>query len=105
LIGLFVNFLLNKKYTFNKGPRKSYQEFRSFFTVAIFGLLLTNLFSYILVYIIGKYYPMIQSELLENMSHIFAVFIVSIYSFLAHKFFTFKLGLRQGLSSMFKYRS
>ena len=97
---MVVNFLLNKKYTFKKGPRKLHQEFRTFFIVAVLGLLLTNLFSYMLVYIIGAYFPAIKPEFLETVSHVLAVGIVSLYSFLAHKYFSFKKGLRQGFRSL-----
>ncbi|OGW74950.1 MAG: hypothetical protein A2Z72_07465 [Omnitrophica bacterium RBG_13_46_9] len=37
-IGMIVNFSLNKKFNFQKVPRKYVQEMRTFFIVALFGL-------------------------------------------------------------------
>jgi len=104
LIGMLVNFLLNKKYTFAQGPRAWSQEIRSFTVLALLGLLLTNIFSLFSLYLLGKVFIMmdlaVSTTILETSAHAIAVGLVAIYSFLGHKFFTFQHGLRIGTKNL-----
>lgn len=103
MVGMFVNFILNKKFNFPKGPRKSYQEFRSFVLVASLGMVLTTGLSIIFLVIFNKIsFLFVNGHINETISHITAVGIVSLYSFFAHKFFSFKQGVRYGIIKALK---
>ncbi len=98
-LGGIVNFTLNKIYTFPKGHRRSHQEARTFVVIAIIGLVLTNLFALFFLYIsINILDILISPKLIEIYSHIVAVGLVAIYSFLGHKHLTFKGGIRKYFS-------
>lgn len=103
LAGMAVNYLLNKRFTFPEGPRRSLQEVRSFIAVALFGLLLVNLFAIALLALI-QILPLqsISPRIQETLAHGSSVVLVSVYSLLAHKYFTFDKGLRHGLKRLLR---
>jgi putative flippase GtrA len=93
VLGMILNFILNKRFTFPDGPRKTMAELRTFSCIALFGLFLTNLLSagFLLLYsaIISA-----SNQFIETIAHISAVGLVGIYSFLGHKYFSYRQGLR-----------
>lgn len=93
LLGMILNFILNKRFTFPDGPRKTISELRTFSCIALFGLFLTNLLSAGLLMV---YSALIATsiQVLETMAHVSAVGLVGIYSFLGHKYFSYRQGLR-----------
>jgi putative flippase GtrA len=96
LLGMFINFTLNKVYTFPSGHRRIYQEGRTFVVIAVIGLLLTNLIALLFVYIGNNILNIqIAYNLLKTYSHILAVGLVAVYSFLGHKYLTFRGGIRK----------
>ena len=99
IFGMFVNFILNKNYNFPEGPRKYYQELRTFIVISFIGLLLTNVLAYLLLMLIQS-----QSEIIykKTIAHILAVGFVSIYSFTAHKLLTYKGGIRETVKFFYK---
>jgi putative flippase GtrA len=99
-MGMFVNFILNKNYNFPKGSRHYIHEIRSFTVIALVGLFLTNIFSGFFIYIFRNI-SFLNGRILETFSHISAVGLVSIYSFFAHKYFTFCNGLRDGVRKIY----
>ena len=50
----FVNFSLNKVYTFPSNHRRTHLQARTFVVIALIGLLLTNLFALLFVYLNGN---------------------------------------------------
>jgi putative flippase GtrA len=91
-VGMLINFLLNKNFNFPKGPRKYTQEMQTFIVIALIGLFLTNILSGFFLRIISGIH-IFSSNNSKTISHILAVGVVSIYSFIGHKYFTYKKGL------------
>lgn len=103
MMGMLVNFLLNKNYNFPKGPRNSLNELRTFILVALFGLLLTNFFSYLLLAGFTRFQINFGRFVsVQTAAHILAVGLVSVYSFFAHKYFTYKKGFRYSFAVFIK---
>jgi putative flippase GtrA len=96
-IGMIINFSLNKNFNFPEGPRKYTQEMQTFIVIALVGLFLTNILSGFFLKLMRGFH-IFSSNINETASHILAVGIVSIYSFIGHKYFTYKKGL------IFKFR-
>ena len=93
---MLINFSFNKVYTFPKGSRPIHQEGRTFVGVAFIGLLLMNLFALLFVYISEKIFVIPKPDtLIKTYSHILAVGLVGFYSFLGHKYFTYRSGIRR----------
>lgn len=95
LCGLAVNFLLNYFFNFVYRKRSMFSQLITFTLVALLGIVLTTLlaelFLYILVYFdieVDRYF--ISQKFL---SQFLATGIVTIYSFLFHKFLTFNKGI------------
>ncbi|MHB2149553.1 GtrA family protein [Calditrichota bacterium LG25] len=103
LLGMLVNFILNKNFNFNKSERKSYQQFRTFFIIALLGLFLTTVFSMLYITILQRIFILNLTKY-ETIAHIFAVITVSIYSFLGHKYLTFKKGIYLTILNFIKLR-
>lgn len=97
--GLLVNFLLNYFFNFKFRGRTLAQQFNSFFIVAMFGTILTAIIAWCTnailavnnIYIINIYDLKIKSQFL---SHVISVGGVTIYSFFAHKYFSFNIGIK-----------
>lgn len=101
ILGMILNFILNKRFTFPDGPRKTVAELRTFSCIALFGLFLTNLLS--AGFLVGYSTMMSTSnQILETLAHISAVGLVGVYSFLGHKYFSYRQGLRHRAMVMAK---
>jgi putative flippase GtrA len=101
--GLFVNFLLNYHYNFRFRGRSALAQFRTFCVVAVGGIVLTALFSSWIVMLLdstGTAALLARLELPlalspDFMAHFAAVALVTVYSYAAHKLFTFNVGIRR----------
>ena len=94
IFGMFFNYYFNKKYNFRGSNRNFIHEFQSFFTISMIGLILVNMFSLMFLNLLAKIG--INQKYLDTFAHVLAVFLVGIYSFLAHKYLTFKDGIILG---------
>ena len=103
IIGMIINFSLNKNYNFSKGTRKTIHELRSFIIIALTGLLLVTVFASLFLALLANIVlPGLDIEIQETISHVIAVGIVSVFNFISHKYLTFKDGIRVGLASLIK---
>ena len=91
-IGKIFNFFMSKFYIFPSGTRKSVQEFITYSTISCIGFFLTLLLT-ALFYNLSKKFIFLNLKTSKAISHILAVGFVGIYSFIGHKFFSFKKGL------------
>ena len=104
--GLFVNFFLNHEFNFRFRGRSAAAQFRTFCVVAGVGIVLTSLLSTTLLGLfrtlglagLSAQLPLPVSE--GFLAHFIAVGLVTFYSFFAHKFFTFNVGIRRRLSAL-----
>lgn len=98
--GMVVNFGLNYAYNFTYRGRSALLQFRTFVGVAIVGVGLTALVAegalYVLVSTHWATYLAVGSMVLqpEFIAHVFAVGVVTFYSFAAHSAFSFNHGIR-----------
>lgn len=100
LSGMLFNYFFNKKYNFRTSNRKYIKELHSFLVVSLVGLILTNLFSFVFINLFAQIG--FSGNNLDSYSHISSVLLVGIYSFIAHKYLTFREGIIVGLK---KYSS
>tara|TARA_Y100001968_G_C19020544_1_gene554941 strand:- start:199 stop:648 length:450 start_codon:yes stop_codon:yes gene_type:complete len=100
VLGLFVNFFLNSNYNFPKSDRSNKQVLHTFFIIGLGGLILTEFLSHILLHFFEKNFVSYNSETIETMAHIVAVGMVFIYSFFAHKYFTYRDGIWKTLKTI-----
>ncbi len=104
--GLFVNFFLNYGFNFRFRGRSAVAQFKTFCVVAGVGIILTSLLSTTLVALfreLGLAGLLAQTPLPVSqgfLAHFTAVGLVTFYSFFAHKFFTFNVGIRRRLRSL-----
>ncbi len=91
--GMIINFMLNRNFNFPRSDRRFIQEVKTFIIIALIGLILTNIISGVSNILIQKM-GLFSFQLSETVSHVIAVGIVSIYSFFAHKYITYRGGLR-----------
>ncbi len=101
--GLFVNFFLNYGFNFRFRGRSAVAQFKTFCVVAGVGIILTSLLSTMLVALfralgLPGLLPLPVSE--GFLAHFTAVGLVTFYSFFAHKFFTFNVGIRGRLRTL-----
>jgi putative flippase GtrA len=104
--GLLVNFALNYAYNFRYYGRGTLSQFRTFLAVTLVGVGLTalaaNLFL-MLATAIGVP-PVVRIGSFDVTttfaSHVFAVGLVTFYSYTCHSLFTFNEGLRSGLKKL-----
>lgn len=94
--GLAINFALNYQFNFRFRGRSAFAQFRTFFAVSIVGILLTSAFSWLLLQLLPAQLmlPGGHSVSDEFASHFLAVGLVTFYSFVAHRYFTFNVGIR-----------
>lgn len=103
--GLIVNFVLNYLFNFRYHQRSIAQQFVTFFLVAWFGVVLTSgisemcllLLSAIGIDKIGTGHLLFDKNLMANVT---AVALVALYSFPAHKFISFNVGLNARMSQL-----
>lgn len=104
--GLFVNFFLNYGFNFRFRGRSAVAQFKTFCVVAGVGIILTSLLSTTLVALfraLGLAGLLAQTPLPVSegfLAHFTAVGLVTFYSFFAHKFFTFNVGIRRRMRSL-----
>jgi putative flippase GtrA len=94
-----VNFALNRSYTF-ASDRRGIDQARTFIVVALSGLALTTCVASLaragLALLDGGAFAFLPAPFAtpETLSRLFAIALTSIYSFTAHKHFTFHRGIR-----------
>jgi putative flippase GtrA len=101
--GLVVNFALNYRFNFRFRGRSMIAQFRTFCLVSGTGVVLTTLLSLMLrgvftrlgaATILARYSIPVTTDFF---SHFCSVGLVTFYSFAAHNFLTFNLGIRHRL--------
>jgi putative flippase GtrA len=97
-LGMIVNFLLNRYYNFPRGPRAAVHEMRTFLVIAGFGLVITTVVSNLLIPVAHALPGAWATGEAETAAHVTAVALTAVYSYCGHKFFTFREGVRAGLS-------
>ena len=101
LLGMLFNYYTNKKYNFRSSKRQITYEVYTFFVVSIIGLILVNIFSKIFLYLLTN--GAINQKYIATYSHIIAVGLVGVYSFFAHKYFTFRSGIIKGIKKIYQF--
>jgi putative flippase GtrA len=98
-LGMVVNFLLNRNYTF-ASDRRGIDQARTFVVVALSGLALTTCVASLarpaLALLDGGTFAFLSAPFgtPETLSRVLAIALASVYSFTAHKHFTFNRGIR-----------
>lgn len=98
-LGMAVNFLLNRNYTF-ASDRRGIDQARTFVVVALSGLALTtcvaSLARPVLALLGAGTFAFLPAPFgtPETLSRLLAIALASVYSFTAHKHFTFNRGIR-----------
>lgn len=91
IAGLFINYLLSRKWVFNKLTLDFGRDFLLFAIIGVMGLLLSNLILYILIdrrVMYGLLY-FLSDGFIKTFSKIAATFIVLFWNFIARKKFVF----------------
>jgi putative flippase GtrA len=101
--GMAINFLLNRRFTFEGSDRSKLQQARTFLVVALSGLLLTSTVAAIVRAALsglasGASLPLSA----ETIGQLVAIGVVSVYSFVGHRFLTFNRGIRFQLLKIVK---
>ena len=106
--GLLVNFMLNYYFNFNYRGRGLLSQFRTFFVVAAGGTVLTAALArafltllhaggIVSITVLGRAFAA------ELLAHVLSIGVVTIYSFLGHKYFSFNVGIRGQLRNTFHH--
>jgi len=99
--GMFVNFILNYAFNFNFRGRSAWEQFGTFCVVSLVGTFLTALIASLTLQILhvcgAAALTIVWPVPLTFLSHVFAVGVVTFYSYAAHKYFTFNVGIRRRL--------
>jgi putative flippase GtrA len=100
--GTMVNFLLSRRFVFRPDGRRAHEQFATFLTISLTTALLRMVLAYGLVAILtlpafALLLTLPVSAPAERIAHLGAVGLVTIYSFLAHRHFSFAGGLRNRL--------
>jgi len=101
--GMVVNFALNYVYNFRYLGRSPISQFRTFVVVATIGVGLTALVADVVLWLAalsgaGSHLKVGPVEIsMAFAAHVFAVGLVTFYSFAAHSAFSFNEGLRAGV--------
>ena len=106
--GLLVNFSLNYYFNFRYRGRSAVAQLRTFCVVAIVGILLTSLISVaIKAAFSGPTLTIVGLGTVSTAfaSHFISVGLVTFYSYAAHRYFTFNVGVRQRLREIFGHSS
>lgn len=87
LSGMGVSFILNRRFTFEPSGRLTRSEAIDFFAVSVGGLAITTT----LAQYLRAHMPALDPHLPpEALAHVGAVGLTAIYSFLAHKYVSFR---------------
>ncbi len=103
LSGILVNFFLNRTYNFPSSGRPLIAQFRTFFGVAMGGTVLTAILSEAGLGILralgieAATLPGGATASAPFISHFLSVGLVAFYSYGAHRYLTFSVGLRSRL--------
>lgn len=93
--GMAINFLLNRRFTFDGNDRSKLQQARTFLIVALSGLVLTSAIAAVVrAALSGLARDVALPISAETIGQVAAIGIVSIYSFAGHRFLTFNRGIR-----------
>jgi putative flippase GtrA len=95
--GLLINFGLNYCFNFRFRERSAIAQFRTFFVVSLGGIALTSLLSWLTLQALPNSLPLPGNHIVSAKfaSHFLAVGLVTFYSYAAHRYFTFNVGLRE----------
>lgn len=94
-LGMIANYLTNKYLNFPHGPRNVIKEMRTFIVVALIGLGITIFLSMVFIRLIETWrLPILSDKNIKTVAHISAVGITAIYSFVCHKYLTYRGGIR-----------
>lgn len=104
-VGMLMNFYLNYSFNFRFRGRSALQQLRSFFLVSGLGVLLTSVLSEFNLCLIGFLSGNAVQIAAVSMkatvvANVLAVGMVAAYSFPAHKFVSFNVGLRRRLAQI-----
>src|SRR5262245_43347973 len=102
--GLLVNFSLNYRFNFRYRGRPAVAQLSTFCIVAGLGILLTAVISVAIKSLLsGENLTIIGLGTVSTAfaSHFLAVGLVTFYSFAAHRYFTFNVGVRARLKDAF----
>lgn len=97
--GLLVNFFLNYKLNFKYKGRKLSQQFGTFLVVATIGTVLTAIVAHFSMQLL-LFFEIEDVALAgfavssQFVAHVFSVGVITVYSFIAHKYFSFNVGIR-----------
>ena len=100
VLGMFVNFTLNKYLNFKSRERSTAAQANTFVVVAMCGLLLVEVIAGLARWGISRAGIEIPLVSTETAAHATAVGLVAIYSFLAHRFLTFDRGILLALARL-----
>jgi putative flippase GtrA len=112
LLGMLVNFGLNRRYTFRGSARTRLDQGRTFVVVALSGLALTSLVAALARTLLRSTSTAADLTMLpfarfltpETLGQLIAIGAVSVYSFAGHKYLTFADGIRAQLFNLAKSR-
>jgi putative flippase GtrA len=112
ILGMAVNFLLNRRYTFSGSVRTRLEQARTFVVVALSGLALTSIVAALTRAMLRPTLASANMTMLpfghfltaETLGQTIAIGAVSIYSFAGHKYLTFAGGIRVHLFKLAKLR-
>jgi putative flippase GtrA len=105
--GLFVNFICCYLFIFTTHSRSFIQHFITFLCISIFGVLLTAIMSFAILYIF-EILKIINIRIFGILfttkfsAHFCAVGLVAFYSFYSHKYISFQDGLIKSLKIIYK---
>ncbi len=106
--GMAVNFLLNRRFTFQGNDRTRIEQGRTFLIVALSGLMLTSVIAAVVRALLPGLLPagMLggpnSAANAETIGQVVAIGAVSVYSFAGHRFLTFNRGIRFQLLKVVK---
>ena len=80
VIAVCTNYYLNRIWTFNSDSTQIFEEYASFFTISIIGLITYNIFLYFLHEKLGKQF---------YTSKFIAILLTSFWNFFANYYYTF----------------
>jgi putative flippase GtrA len=101
-LGMAVNFSMNRHFTFSGNRRTQFEQARTFVVVALSGLALSTAIAAGLRPALLLVLPAKSSSAsffnAEAAAQVATIGIVAIYSFTAHRYFTFHRGIRHGFA-------
>ncbi len=89
-LGTISSFILNKYFTFKAFEEKSYIQLLKFIFSALLGILIATIIASILNMTLRRLNNDINKKIVETISHIITIGVMTIYNFLFMKLFAFK---------------